>query len=200
MTDAGSKGIWVGRHRQQICVRVVGRGTFQNSQPLQQFALEMIEQGHRDFVVDIGGCPGMDSTFVGVLAGIGLRLRQQGTPVNQMHVVNVNHRNCELLQTLGMDRLFCIEKPLEAAPSAGPLTDVPLEKLPDSASEGRARSLDKDETTNLMLDAHDNLVRADERNAPRFGGVTEMLRARADRRGGQPTVPARGSPTEKPSS
>jgi len=178
-----NKGISVARTADQVYIRVVGRGTFQNSQPLRRYALETIEQGCRRFTVDVGSCPNMDSTFLGVLAGIGLRLRQDGpTSAGHITIANVSARNLDLLQTLGLDRLFIIEPHKgSGTPSLIP-AGAELEKLPDSDVEALARPLDKNETTDLMLDAHNNLVRADERNAPKFSSVTKFLRETVERR------------------
>ena len=86
------KGISVGLIRDEVHIRVVGRGTFQNGQPLRRYALEMMERGLRQFIVDLGECDGMDSTFLGVLAGIGLRLNQNGRD-GKIRVANVGARN-----------------------------------------------------------------------------------------------------------
>jgi anti-sigma B factor antagonist len=172
-----SKGIFVScATDNRVYVRVVGRGTFQNSQPLRQFALEKIEQGQEAFVVDLGQCQGMDSTFLGVLAGIGLRLRQNGR-VTTIHMVHIGARNTELLQTLGLDRLFSMNP--DTAP---PLAEPEYHQLPDTDLTRPAHPLDKDETTDLMIEAHDNLIRADERNAPKFRELTRFLREAVERR------------------
>ena len=165
----------------EVFVRVVGRGTFQNSQPLRRFAMEMIEKGYRRFTVDVGACPNMDSTFLGVLAGIGLRLRQDGKPAAEVSVVSVSPRNLDLLQTLGLDRLFTVQTlETNGTPVSWP-AGAAVERLPDSDIESLSKPLDKNETTDLMLDAHNSLVRADERNAPRFSGVTKFLRESVER-------------------
>lgn len=174
-------GIGVGCTKDGVYVRVVGRGTFQNSQPLRRFAMEMIEHGRRMFTVDIAQCPNMDSTFLGVLAGIGLRLQRLGDhPAGRLQVVNVSPRNLDLIQTLGLGRL------LEVHPGNGQGTIPPppgleLELLPESDIEHQTKALDKNETTNLMLQAHDNLVKADEHNAPKFRSVTKFLRETLER-------------------
>lgn len=177
------KGISVACADNHVYVQVVGRGTFQNSQPLRRFALEMIEQGQRVFTVNIADCPNMDSTFLGVLAGIGLRLQREteATP-GRVQIVNVSPRNLELIQTLGLDRLF------EVSPSNGdaaaPPAGAALQTLPESDVEHLTQPLDKNETTNLMLQAHDSLIKADERNAPKFRSVTKFLRETLERRRG----------------
>lgn len=172
-----SKGMLVRWANGQVYVRVVGRGTFQNAQPLRQFALEKIEQeGLEEFVVDLGQCQGMDSTFLGVLAGIGLRLRQNGR-TSTVHIVNISPRNMELLQTLGLDRLFTMNS--HASP---PLADVDYQQLPDTDLTQLTHPLDKGETTDLMIEAHDNLIRADGRNAPKFKELARFLREAVERR------------------
>ncbi|HUI08415.1 MAG TPA: STAS domain-containing protein [Verrucomicrobiae bacterium] len=170
------KGISVSRQDDRIYVRVVGRGTFQNSQPLQQFAGEMIEQGEKEFVVDLEQCQGMDSTFLGVLAGIGLRLREIGCP-SALRVINIGGRQMESLRTLGLDRLFDIQTGRQTVPEGAdfcPLADADVTQL--------THPLTKEEAANLILEAHNNLVRADKRNALQFRELTRSLREAIDRR------------------
>ena len=164
------KGISVSCRDHRIYVRVVGRGTFQNSQPLQQFAWEMIEQGKNEFVMDLDQCQGMDSTFLGVLAGIGLRLREIGCR-SGLRVVNIASRQMELLQTLGLDRLFDVSADVQ------PLADDgSFRPLPDADVTQLAHPLTKDEAADLILEAHENLIRADKRNAGKFKELIESLR------------------------
>ena len=171
-----SKGISVGCVNNRVYARVVGRGTFQNSQPLRQFALEKIDQGQEEFVIDLGPCQGMDSTFLGMLAGIGLRLRQNG-PTASIHIVNINARNMDLLQTLGLDRLFLLNADAPVSPS-----DAEYHQLPDTDVTQLKHPLNKDETTDLIIEAHDNLVRIDQRNTPRFKELARFLRETVERR------------------
>jgi len=176
MVNESSKGISVGCSENRVYVRVVGRGTFQNSQPLRLFAVRKVDEGQREFVLDLGQCQGMDSTFLGVLAGIGLRLRQNGK-LATVHIVNISPRNLELIQTLGLDRLFTVNS---SAPP--PLAEADYRKLPDTDLTQMTHPLEKDETTDLMIEAHDNLVRADERNAAKFRELTRFLREAVERR------------------
>ena len=44
--------VQVGLAGNVVWVRVDGRGTFQNSAGLKEFAAEMTRRGHRDFVVE----------------------------------------------------------------------------------------------------------------------------------------------------
>jgi len=171
-----TKGISVGCTDNRVYVRIVGRGTFQNSQALRRFALHEIDQGLQQFVVDLSHCQGMDSTFLGVLAGIGLRLRNQPGPA-AIHIVNISPRSLDLLHTLGLNRLFILSS---IAPP--PLSEADYHLLPDTDLTQLAHPVDKDETAELMIEAHDNLVRADECNAPKFRELIRFLREAIERR------------------
>jgi len=173
-------GISVGRGNGEVRVRVAGRGTFRNGQPLRRYALEMIGTGARQFVVDLGPCEGMDSTFLGVLAGIGLQLREPATH-GQVRLANVSSRNLELLQTVGLDRLFDLAPVTEPAPAG-----LAMQRLPDSEAVPIPNLAAKKETADLMLEAHTNLIRADNRNLAKFKDVTAILRARTEPNLGKP--------------
>lgn len=148
-----------------VWIRVEGKGSFQNSPSLKEFSRHMMEHGRRDFVVDLANCPAMDSTFMGTLAGLALRLRD----VSEGHlwVVNRNPRNSELLEGLGLDALFTPDP----APGETP------------ASNGHAvqHAADKSFTREVMRDAHEACVQANPENAARFKDVLEHLRASAAR-------------------
>jgi anti-sigma B factor antagonist len=146
-----------------VWIRVEGKGTFQNSPGLKEFSRQMMEGGRRDFVVDLANCPAMDSTFMGTLAGMALRLREFGD--GHLWVVNRNHRNSELLEGLGLDALFSHDPaPVVVAPING------------SAVEHHA---DKAFTREVMRAAHEACVQANPENAARFKDVLEHLRASA---------------------
>ena len=171
-----AKGISVGSTEREVFVRVVGRGTFQNSQPLQRFAQDMIERGRREFVMDLEECQGMDSTFLGVLAGIGLGLTKDGQ-TGKVHIVNANARNIGSLKILGLDRLLDI-----AAATLDPAQHpVPVRfQLLPGTDLTQLLSLDRGAMAETMLEAHTDLIRTDERNEPKFRDVTESLRERIE--------------------
>ena len=91
-----TSSVQVGCVDRAVWVKVEGRGTFQNSAGLKEFVKQMIQRGYRDFVVDLRDCEQMDSTFMGTLAGVALRLRELGQ--GGLRTINVNDRNCGLLE------------------------------------------------------------------------------------------------------
>ena len=153
--------ILVGVTGKAVCIKVRGKGSFQNSPALKEFAREMFERGHRVFVVDLADCPVMDSTFMGTLAGLALRLRESEN--GSLLVCNVNERNADLLRNLGLNNLFTVESKADAADQAESTL----------SSEGSLSRLDH---AACMIEAHEALVDADPENLARFKDVLEYLK------------------------
>lgn len=172
-------GIFVRHTEPSVEIRVIGRGAFQNSRPLQRFAAEMIQRGHRQFVLDLEQCAGMDSTFLGVLSGIGLALRHQKPP-GLVQIINANHHNRDLLQSLWLDRLFRVV-PATADQSDCKAPGEEFQKLSDSDLREGPQLFSHEEARELVLSAHTDLIQADSRNAPKFAEVTNQLRKEAQR-------------------
>jgi len=146
-----------------VWIKVEGKGSFLNSAGVKEFAKEMVNRGHRQFIVDLRNCPVMDSTFMGTLAMIALRLREIGH--GGLHVTNINERNHDLLTNLGLDQLFSMDAC--GARENGP----PLNKaLPPEAGADRTSQAE------TMLEAHEALVEADHDNLTKFKDVLEYLK------------------------
>ena len=149
----------------EVRIRVEGKGTFQCSPPLRDFCRKMIEEGRREFIVDLKGCPAMDSTFMGTLAGIATRVNDAGG--GDVWVVNRNERNTELLAGLGIDAMFS-EKPLPAAPNGAKV-------------EALAATADKAAIREAMHEAHVICISVNPENEEKFKDVVETLKDSADR-------------------
>lgn len=123
----------------------------------------MIQRGYRDFVVDLLDCEQMDSTFMGTLAGVALRLREIGQ--GALRAINVNERNAGLLSSLGLDQLFTVAEVADGEQS------VPLQLR--QAQPGKVGA---EEQKQMVLEAHEALAEADSSNAMKFKDVLEYLR------------------------
>ena len=154
-----SSSVLVGSLGRTVWLKVNGRGTFQNSPGVKEFVKQMIQRGHREFVVDLDACELMDSTFMGTLAGVALRLREFGQ--GGLRAVNVNVRNAALLENLGLDNLFAVE--------TGRAADAP-------ATLRQAEPVQSDDAKETVLAAHEALIEADAHNAVKFKDVVEYLR------------------------
>lgn len=158
-----SESVSVGCFDRTVCLRVDGKGTFQNSVPVKDFVKKMVARGHRDFVVDLAACELMDSTFMGTLAGAALRLRELGE--GGLIVVNANPRNRDLLIGLGLDQLFQVHSDHGGR-------EFLLEETSLTPAQTSSRLNQKE----VVLEAHEALATADAANASRFKDVIEFLR------------------------
>ncbi len=157
--------ILVGCSQKVVCIRVQGKGSFQNSTGVKDFAAAMILRGHRDFVVDLAGCPVMDSTFMGTLAGVAHRLLRLGQ--GGLHIIHANERNTSLLEGLGLDQIVSLDG--RDAPMLDECRLEAQDQLP-------AAAIDKRTTTETMIAAHQALVDADPNNLCKFKDVLDYLK------------------------
>lgn len=156
--------IQVGVNGKAVWVKVEGKGNFLNSGNVKDFAREMVQRGYREFVFDLGNCIMMDSTFMGTMAGVALRLKELDH--GHLHVVHCGERSRDLLTGLGLDQIFQIHANGSAAPECETL-------------EGEATatpSAQKQEQAQQMLDAHEALCEAAPENFSRFKDVLEYLK------------------------
>lgn len=161
--------ILVARDGNLAFVKVVGRGSFQNSGCLQSFYRKLLKDGANRFVIDLDVCTYLDSTFLGILLGLGLQLKNSGNGL--LRILNASTRNLELLRNLGLDRLFLIEG-RSVENGAGHLNGVKDTELREIECPRPTR----EEAAPTILEAHENLIEFDPRNVPKFKDVVEFLR------------------------
>jgi anti-sigma B factor antagonist len=149
-------------------IRVEGRGSFRISPPMKQFIRQVID-GHsaERILLDMSDCIGMDSTFMGVLAGISCYIKSK-SDIN-FKLINLSEKNQKLLITLGVDRV--VDYSLSVTEDEQELMGHP--------SEG-AQTLEPDFTNKLeaaktTLEAHETLVDIAPENYDKFKSVLEFL-------------------------
>ncbi len=160
--------VFVGEHF--ACVKIVGWANFTSSVDFKTLISELRQRGYKYFVLDLSECALMDSTFLGVLAGFGLKLwpAQQPPPPPQqqpnhaVELLNPNARITELLENLGILHLFKLRN--------GSLqTPAQPEAAPAHADPSR------EELTRACLEAHQTLMQVNPDNVPRFKEVAQFL-------------------------
>lgn len=155
--------ILVSQGDDKALIRVLGRGSFKNARHVKCYADKLLERGTTHFILDLQECTHMDSTFMGMLAGLSVNLRKNnGTPPQ---IVNASPRNLELLQGLGLDRVLDI-----------PSEPLDLSTIEFSSVKPEEPGTSKKELTKTMLEAHENLLEVDKKNAPKFQDVITYLR------------------------
>lgn len=136
---------------------VLGKATYLNCKEAGKFFDFAVEKGCMYLHVDFYACTGMDSTFMGMIAGITLKLSVSGGGVT---LFNLKGRNLELIENVGLDNILNVSE-------GG-----------DFNAPGKARELDSGAASKSdILGAHENLVSADPANARKFEDVIKFLKA-----------------------
>jgi anti-sigma B factor antagonist len=147
------------------CVKVIGRANFTSSVDFKTLLTELLQQGYTYFALDLAECVLMDSTFLGVLAGLGLKLSSgKGDKARRgVELFNPGPRIVELLETLGVLHLFQVTQGSITPP--GPTQ--PVEHTPAEPS--------KAEVARTCIEAHQTLMDLNPANAAKFKDVAQFL-------------------------
>ena len=149
-------------------VRVIGRGSFRVAAPLKQFVAEVCSrQAISTVVLDLQECIGMDSTFMGVMAGLSGRLKKTD---QTLELINLSDKNTNLLATLGVDQVLAFY-------SNDHGHTIPGQKAQSLPTDQTS----KKEMAETALCAHEKLVQISEENRPKFKRVIEFLKEDLDR-------------------
>ncbi|MFM8789936.1 MAG: DUF2726 domain-containing protein [Chthoniobacterales bacterium] len=148
--------------RGTVWLRVEGNGNFQNSALLRVYTEQMFEAGHRSFAFDLHDCEMMDSTFLGTLTGLALRLREEA-PRGRVGFARVNAKVESLFGRYGLDRVLAFQG-FEAAPPA----PGEMEELDFSTTREFKRG--------TLVEAHEALAESSPENEERFREVVDFLK------------------------
>lgn len=148
-------------------IRCEGKGSFLNSPAMKAFGSERITAGERCLVVDLAACTGMDSTFMGTLAGMATRLSALDGGVLQ--IADAGQRNRHSLEDLGLDFLIDIE------PENTVWRDS-IDSIRANLTLNRPLGISgKIHQASHVLEAHQVLADANEKNKTMFSNVVTML-------------------------
>jgi len=146
------------------CIKICGRANFACSPDFKALLNGLAQKGFDHFIIDLGECVLMDSTFLGVLAGFGMKLNPNGAPAERgIELHNTSARVGELLENLGAAHLFkTLSGPLQLPADLKPCT-------PESINPTH------EEITRTSLEAHQTLMQMNPENVARFKDVTQFL-------------------------
>lgn len=164
---------FVSAYADPVVIRIQGRASYLNAAPLGDFLARMQKQGRRDFVIDTQGCTGMDSTFLGLLAGLALEVRT-AQPAGSVVLCRLSPRNLELVRNLGLHRLLEVDASASQLAFGASGTN---EALSGTKSESEIESAKR------ILRAHECLCVADDSNKAKFQDVLAFLRHQVDGNG-----------------
>jgi anti-anti-sigma factor len=162
MISSGNLSVLVGKNF--VCAKIAGRANFSSSPDFKTLLNTLAEKGYNHFVIDLSECVLMDSTFLGVLAGFGIKLNPNGL-LTERHVelLNASERVAELLDNLGAVHLF-------------KMTNGTLQ-LPEDVRACTPESINPthEQITRTSLEAHQTLMAINPENVARFKDVAQFL-------------------------
>lgn len=147
-------------------IKVEGRASFESSPPIRNLAKTLKSETVQKVSVDLKNCTGMDSTFMGVLAMLGLEARKVMAP---MEIFGASDENLNLLEGLGLKKLFNFVNEVS--------TDL-LDTKEWERVDGNPRNIR--ERAETVYEAHDTLMDVDAKNVPKFEKVVDLTRKDLD--------------------
>lgn len=151
-----------------VCIKIQGKATFASSVDFKRLLSELIHHGTTKIIIDLAECPLMDSTFLGVMAGAGIELREvskeaqaKGTCDGVLRLLNPQERVIDSLESLGMTHLFHV------------MTSSPDQ--PNHFEEVQLGEVTKLDNTRTCLEAHRLLMDLNTNNVSKFQDVTTFL-------------------------
>jgi len=148
---------------QTVCIKINGRADFTLSKDSEKLIHELWERGYRRFVIELRDCVMMDSTYLGMLSGIGLKFCDAcHPPTPPLELFNPSPRIAEVLESLGVAHLFKITN----CPDFFAVNFEPL--VPGAGTS-------KVEITRGCLEAHKILMSLNPENANKFKDVTQFM-------------------------
>lgn len=159
MSESNQSTYLVSAYSEPVIVKIHGKANYLNCNSFREFIEKMVANKKHNLLLDFANCTGMDSTFLGILAGTALELRQK-TPPGELTLCRLSERNNELICNLGLQNLLNISQ------EASPEDEVNYDSLEDSGVT---------EAENV-LKAHENLTEANSENMTKFQDVIAFLR------------------------
>ena len=144
-------------------IKVNGRATFECAPPLRSLAKELENVVFKKIDVDLSACTGMDSTFMGILAMLGLRAKKIDAV---MTIFNAGDLNKSLLFGLGLKKLFTFSE-----------GEISLDPQGGTSQDGA----DRIASARTVLEAHKTLMDVDEENVRKFEKVVDFVQKDLDR-------------------
>ena len=154
-----------------LWIRCSSRGCFMNSPTLKGIAEKYLERGGTRIVVDLGLCPGVDSTFMGTLAGLARKCMGVGGSVE---IAGATERTRGAMEGLGLDMLIEIDPP-EASWQKDLAERRATLSRGETRGEEQEKPLSETQRTRHVLEAHNILRSMNDRNDETFGYVCETL-------------------------
>ena len=144
-------------------IRAKGNASFVCAPPLRELAKKLAAEPFGGLKIDLEECTWMDSTFMGMLAMLGLNAKKKNVPAE---IWNASEQNEKLLLGLGLKKVFAFQ--------SGEFGDAD-----DAAAASNATT--PESNAHNVLDAHQTLMDIDISNVQKFEKVVEFVKKDIDK-------------------
>jgi anti-anti-sigma factor len=148
-----------------VAIKIIGRANLNSSVDFRSLVNELAQKGYRYFILDLSECVLMDSSFLGVLAGLGLKMSGDSAEKcrGTIELSNPNPRILELIENLGVLHLFTVTQGALLVPEGT-----------QSAAIAPCKP-DRVELASACKEAHDLLMHLNPENVSRFKDVSQFM-------------------------
>jgi len=143
-----------------IYVKITGLASMNNSMSLLELCLALLDSGYGEVIFDLGKCEGMDSTFLGVMAGIATHGPDRKGPT--VTVINCGSECLSSMEIVGLTKFVQMK--------ADPIPTLEVEFF--RLDEEEVPDVDR---VRFIKEAHEQLILVDKRNRELFGPLLRML-------------------------
>ena len=150
---------------EEVFVRIKDKASYLNCAPLRSFLYEMAESGNKYFVIDFQNCSSMDSTFLGILVGLALKLRRANEG-GGLSLLNLVGRNLETVENLGIHKIAQVSSKFISGPDD-------LENLKPKNNNDKESSVE-------IYKAHKSLMELNQKNSRLFRDVVHFLEQKVE--------------------
>ena len=147
--------------------RITGLASMSNCMTFQDFSTVLLDAGYERIIVDLGGCTGVDSTFLGVLAGLATHIEDRKAPL--VAIINAGQDNLETIDNVGLNNF------------------VDIRSQPIKVPEFETYRIDDDAVPDIdrvefIKESHEKLISIDKRNQEKFGALIQAMAAELAKR------------------
>ena len=154
--------ILVAVHNRIAHIRVSGKASLHFSEAMRHLCIKLLEMDITMVSIDLSACKSIDSSFMGILAMLGLRGREKQLQIN---LANVQPSVNQPLTELGLRKLFVF-----SSTEHGKMVENYTSLKKNTAN------LSVESKLKTMIDAHETLMDIDSSNIAKFKDVVEFLR------------------------
>jgi len=164
---ANSSSIQIGQADNFSWIKIFGKGDVFLAPTVKKYSEKILELGDQtQLVLDLEQCTGMDSTFMGMIAG--LAIKHKSSFKSNLHLFCVSEKNCESLEELGIDALLEIN-------SQNNELYCSCSKVKPKLKEWSPEDGTKKPDARLILDTHKTLGSLSDSNQEEFSSVIKTF-------------------------